>query len=100
MANYPTTFSEQHVPLTGADLSRQGRESLNHLVKLGLTMVSGLMPADISEIMAIADTDEVKEFCPNDLSRFGDPEKWLSKGRGAFLLRTIDTEKIVGYSWV
>lgn len=100
MANFPTTFSEQHVPLTPADMGAQGRNSISRLESLGLQMVSGLLESDIPEILAIADTEAVKEFCPNDLSRFGNPEKWLSKGRGAFLLRTIDTEKIVGYSWV
>ncbi|MEK7152995.1 MAG: hypothetical protein AAB834_03545 [Patescibacteria group bacterium] len=100
MANFPTDFSMELLPLTEAGLSPRGQAALGGLAAGGLEVVSGIREADTLGILAIAVKEDVREFCPNDAKRFGNPERWLAKGRGAFLLRTIETEQIVGYSWV
>jgi hypothetical protein len=101
VSSYPTTFSAEHINLLDiSNMSNRGHDSVYALQTKGLEMVSGIMETDIDQILAISATTDVKEFCPNDEKRFSDPEKWLAKGRGAFLLRAIANSQIVGYSWV
>lgn len=100
----PTSLVQELVPITEFDLSDKAQLSVDRLAVKGLEVVSGIRVADLEDILVIAETDGVVEYCPKDrVSRFKDEEsaqKWVSKGRGGFLLRTMGDHEIVGYSWI
>jgi hypothetical protein len=102
MATYPTEFSNEYVNLHDiSNMSDRGVEAVHNLQQRGLEIVSGIQSADLGQILELASRPDVMEFCPNDGKRFGtEPDKWIAKGRGGFLLRDIEDNTIVGYSWV
>ncbi len=96
---FPNAFTEESTDLREVSMSERGADALQLLHDKGFYIVAGLQKADVPEIMDIARDPMVREFCPNDVRRFSEPEAWLAKGRAAFLMRAIDTEDLVGYSW-
>lgn len=106
MAEFPTTFAEDLLPLQFVELDDKGSEAVKTLADKGFEVVAGVRRADVPEITAIANQDGVREYCPNDLAtRVGDEpmmETWLTKngGRGAFILRRIGKTSVSGYGWV
>lgn len=90
---FPTSFSEAS-PAPFVDPLLEGRE---------FTITTGFPPEALTEMIPIANSEAVREFCPKDsLERFGDgemAERWLKKGRELFLLRDMGNKALAGYGW-
>lgn len=75
------------------------------LASKGYEVWAGLTPEYAAQITHMAQEPSICEYCPNDSnSRFTDKaaaERWLAKGRGAFLLmkRGHDDLILAGYGW-
>lgn len=95
--NYPTKFDEGTQPL---DVKAKG--ATDELNSRGYQVLVGLTRQMTDQIMKLATEPEIREYCPKDSTeRFKDlesTERWLSKGRAAFLLVNKSGE-LVGYGW-
>lgn len=101
MKAFPTALAETQTPISEYPLSDAGLAAVDMLAERGLEMVSGIREADLDDILEFAATDAVKEYCPNDVARFSDgARRWAGKGRGGFILRTIDEHEFRGHTWM
>jgi hypothetical protein len=103
--NYPTTFSPELIPLRDVITDDAGLAALEGLEAAGFEAVGGLRRVDLLGVTAIAETDPVQEYCPNDMKkRVGDEsmaETWHGDrgGKGVVLLRRLGDGAIAGYGW-
>ncbi len=105
MIAFPTEFSAAPEILSGANYN-DSKGYLKTLTERGYYVQLGMMPEDVTSVQALARQASIRRFCPNDLKRFGeiegDPratEKWLEKGRLAFLLKELGSSSLAGYGW-
>ena len=105
MDNFPTTFTDETVPLDETLFNDADVVLLRELIGKGYELHTGLTLAYANEISKMCQQPAIKEYCPNDAGkRFTDryaAEHWASKGREVFLLLKKDGEKLnlAGYGW-
>lgn len=101
---YPTNFDDQIQTFPAEQLGTAGREAWQQLQDKGYEVTVGLTPDLADEIAKLSLETSIREYCPRDSSeRFTDrgaAQKWLSKGRGVFLLINKQTRSVAGYGWV
>lgn len=103
--NYPTTFSEETIPLSGLKLDERGTAAMDFLADQGFEVYAGLRIADLEEIKEISQQEGVREYCPKDegpkrfASKESTEQEWLPKGRGMMQLRALGNGALAGYGW-
>lgn len=103
MKDFPTAFVDKTTPLGEDMLSLADAALLKQLAEKGYEIHVGLTENLADQISQMCLQPSIKEYCPNDSAkRFTNratTEKWLSKGRAAFLLLKSDTKSLAGYGW-
>ena len=101
--NFPTTLQETTPALDTLVPGLDTMVAMRELKQKGFEVTAGLRQADLADIRAIAGSEAVREYCPNDVAaRFGSDamtEEWLSGGKAGFLLRQIGSGALAGYGW-
>ena len=106
MAEFPRTFVNELQPAPFYDLNARGRIAVAELGHRGIEVMVGLRQQDLPEISAIAQQEQVHEYCPADLtSRFSTTKlatKWLQKNTGRSMIqgRDIDSGTLAAYGWL
>jgi hypothetical protein len=105
LSQFPTKFTDRSAKvsdLAKGTLSELGQKALNRLEAKGLSLEFGLTQTDAAEIKSYLDKLPQqclhREYAPRDQIRFGDPEKWMSRGRAVFVLKGQGGE-VLGWSW-
>jgi len=86
-------------------LGQVAAEAVKKLADQGYEVQLGLTPELASQILTMSKEPSIREFCPKDCSqRFADraaTERWLQKGRAAFVLlkKDGDNYRLAGYGW-
>lgn len=105
MKNFPNAFSATTAALPINSLGEAGSRAARKLSDNGYEVHAGLTPEFAEAISTMALEPAIQEYCPRDSAeRFTDrvsAERWLSKGRGMFLLLKREGEKLslAGYGW-
>lgn len=103
MKDFPKSFAQAAQTLNPEDLTDEANTALQDLHDKGYDVLLGLTEDYAVVIRQMCQQPSIKEYCPNDAGRrFADraaTEKWLSKGRAAFLLVRTDTKELAGYGW-
>ena len=105
MKDFPTGFAAQTTPLDESIFSQADAELISLLKEKGYEVHTGLTTAYADDIARMCLEPSIKEYCPNDSGRrFTDraaAEKWLAKGRVAFLLLKKENNELSlsGYGW-
>lgn len=103
MTQFPTQLSPEAVWLETSNMSENGAESLSVLEAKGFAVQIGLTKEDSETLSVLSTQESIREYCPKDCAeRFANlatTEKWLSKGRVAFLLKERENGMVAGYGW-
>lgn len=104
MSEFPTEFGVKIHDLSEINLGETSNNAIKKLGEAGLRVQLGMEPEDLEDIQEIANSNAVREFCPNDLAaRFGNEQmarKWLKNGKGVFELRANNPrDDLAGYGW-
>lgn len=85
MRPLPTDFADQFEVLqVSPDLTPQANDAITAAAAHGFVAATGLQRARAGDITVMAAEPHIREFCPNDESRFGsEPQmvRWLQQGR-------------------
>lgn len=104
MSQFPTDFAQDVTPVSVEGLGPLAAEAFSTLQAQGYQVVYGLNETYTQAITHMAYQASIREYCPKDCTeRFADvstAQKWLAKGRVAYLLVNHKTGQLVGYGWV
>lgn len=106
MGSFPAGYDHVLNALNPDTLTGSSRDALQELESKGYEVRYGLTFELADEIAKMALEPSIKEYCPNDCGdRFANreaTEKWLGKGRAAYLLLKKDETGgliLAGYGW-
>jgi RimJ/RimL family protein N-acetyltransferase len=105
VSDFPSEFTQQTTPFDESLFSEPDIELIHNLNEMGYEVHFGLTPGYADDISKMCLQPSIREYCPNDSGRrFTDlkaTERWLSKGRAAFLLlkKEAGDLRLSGYGW-
>ena len=98
---FPTEMSEQTQPTVNVGLDPECTAAITRARQAGIFVQFGLSPDLRGQILAAATEPSIKEFCPNDITRFANDEtgaKWAGKGRAMTSLIN-KAGQLLAYGW-
>lgn len=83
MDDFPRTYAKEFEPIMpDSDLTEQANTAIGELAAHGFVVATGVQPSQVEQLRRMAGQDHIREYCPNDVVRFGDDlEGWMHKGR-------------------